>query len=59
MFGSDWPVCNVGGPAGEEGNWGVWVQVVEGLLDGLGCGEVTRESVSSRCTNQEMAMVGV
>lgn len=27
MFGSDWPVCNVGGPNGEE-NWGLWREVV-------------------------------
>lgn len=32
MFGSDWPVCNVGGPKGEEGNWGFWMEVVEGVL---------------------------
>lgn len=29
LFGSDWPVCNVGGPKGEEGNWGLWREVVE------------------------------
>jgi predicted TIM-barrel fold metal-dependent hydrolase len=28
MFGSDWPVCNVGGPAGESKNWGFWQDVV-------------------------------
>ncbi|PVI08340.1 hypothetical protein DM02DRAFT_665713 [Periconia macrospinosa] len=32
MFGSDWPVCNVGGPKGEtegeESNWSVWRSVV-------------------------------
>ncbi|KAH9863758.1 hypothetical protein J1614_009690 [Plenodomus biglobosus] len=28
MFGSDWPVCNVGGPAGEDGNWRLWKEVV-------------------------------
>jgi L-rhamnono-1,4-lactonase len=28
MFGSDWPVCNVGGPQGEQGNWGLWRDVV-------------------------------
>lgn len=32
MFGSDWPVCNVGGPAGEKENWGLWVESVELLL---------------------------
>lgn len=32
MFGSDWPVCNVGGPAGDKGNWGLWREVVEKLV---------------------------
>lgn len=32
MFGSDWPVCNVGGPAGEQ-SWGRWKMVVMTLLD--------------------------
>jgi predicted TIM-barrel fold metal-dependent hydrolase len=32
MFGSDWPVCNVGGPRGEAGNWGFWRDVVEAYL---------------------------
>ena len=32
MFGSDWPVCNVGGPRGEEGNWGLWRDVVERVV---------------------------
>ncbi|KAJ4404505.1 L-rhamnono-gamma-lactonase [Didymella pomorum] len=33
MFGSDWPVCNVGGSAGEKSNWGLWVESVESLLE--------------------------
>ena len=33
MFGSDWPVCNVGGPKAEL-SWGVWYQVVEKVLEG-------------------------
>ncbi|EME83387.1 uncharacterized protein MYCFIDRAFT_99525, partial [Pseudocercospora fijiensis CIRAD86] len=32
MFGSDWPVCNVRGPAGED-SWVVWKDVVGLLLD--------------------------
>jgi len=32
MFGSDWPVCNVGGPVEEKENWGLWVECVEALL---------------------------
>ncbi|KAF7188584.1 L-rhamnono-gamma-lactonase [Pseudocercospora fuligena] len=32
MFGSDWPVCNVRGPAGED-SWVVWKDVVTLLVD--------------------------
>ncbi|KAL4968052.1 uncharacterized protein BDV14DRAFT_197285 [Aspergillus stella-maris] len=32
MFGSDWPVCNVGG-GGNEVTWGRWRAVVEGILE--------------------------
>lgn len=31
MFGSDWPVCNVGGP-GVELAWQYWHDIVEGIL---------------------------
>ena len=31
MFGSDWPVCNVKGPRGEE-SWSAWKDVVEFIL---------------------------
>jgi predicted TIM-barrel fold metal-dependent hydrolase len=36
MFGSDWPVCNVGGPKGDEGNWGFWRDVVQAFVDESG-----------------------
>lgn len=36
MFGSDWPVCNAGGPVGERANWGLWVGVVEAWLSERG-----------------------
>ncbi|CAO2657874.1 Nn.00g071340.m01.CDS01 [Neocucurbitaria sp. VM-36] len=45
MFGSDWPVCNVGGPHGEEGNWRLWVAVVEGWMEGRGLESEVREGV--------------
>lgn len=45
MFGSDWPVCNVGGPAGEKGNWGLWVESVESLLEEAHVAETDREQV--------------
>ncbi|KAF2476106.1 uncharacterized protein BDR25DRAFT_90596 [Lindgomyces ingoldianus] len=32
MFGSDWPVCNIGGPRGEQ-SWGMWSDVVEKVLE--------------------------
>ncbi|KAJ4322648.1 L-rhamnono-gamma-lactonase [Neodidymelliopsis sp. IMI 364377] len=45
MFGSDWPVCNVGGPAGEKGNWALWVESVEALLNEVKVGDKERETV--------------
>ncbi|KAF1353758.1 hypothetical protein BDV97DRAFT_367329 [Delphinella strobiligena] len=35
MFGSDWPVCNVRGPATED-SWVVWKDVVQTVLDKRG-----------------------
>ncbi|KAF2017669.1 hypothetical protein BU24DRAFT_155586 [Aaosphaeria arxii CBS 175.79] len=35
MFGSDWPVCNVGGPNGEE-NWGLWRELVAAFVEEAG-----------------------
>lgn len=32
MFGSDWPVCNVGG-GGNEVSWRRWKAVVDGVLE--------------------------
>lgn len=32
MFGSDWPVCNLGGP-GDEASWTHWKTVVSAILD--------------------------
>ncbi|KAL2828783.1 hypothetical protein BDW59DRAFT_44055 [Aspergillus cavernicola] len=35
MFGSDWPVCNVGG-GGNQVTWGRWRRVVDGVLERRG-----------------------
>lgn len=43
MFGSDWPVCNVGGPKGEERNWAYWTEVVDKWLEEKGLSEEERE----------------
>ena len=32
MFGSDWPVCNLGGPGGED-SWVVWKDVIKVILE--------------------------
>jgi L-rhamnono-1,4-lactonase len=32
MFGSDWPVCNLGGP-GDELSWSHWKNVISAILD--------------------------
>lgn len=45
MFGSDWPVCNVGGPSGEAGNWGLWRDLLGLWMQEKGLGERERESV--------------
>ncbi|KAF1993935.1 hypothetical protein P154DRAFT_47590 [Amniculicola lignicola CBS 123094] len=44
MFGSDWPVCNVGGPTGEL-SWGLWREVVETWLEQKGLGDEDKEYV--------------
>jgi L-rhamnono-1,4-lactonase len=36
MFGSDWPVCNIGGPLGEEKNWALWRDCVQHITDSYG-----------------------
>ena len=38
LFGSDWPVCNVGGPRGEQ-SWGLWREVVEAWVRKENVGE--------------------
>lgn len=48
MFGSDWPVCNVGGPKGEEGNWGFWREVVDEWMKQVGIQEEEKEWVRWR-----------
>jgi predicted TIM-barrel fold metal-dependent hydrolase len=45
MFGSDWPVCNVGGPRGESGNWAFWVEVVESMMSERGLSDHEKKSV--------------
>jgi L-rhamnono-1,4-lactonase len=44
MFGSDWPVCNVGGP-GDEKSWTHWREVVEALLNDLNISADDRDRV--------------
>ncbi|KAL4920332.1 hypothetical protein BDW62DRAFT_15950 [Aspergillus aurantiobrunneus] len=41
MFGSDWPVCNVGG-GGNQVTWSRWSRVVEGVLEWRGLVEEQR-----------------
>lgn len=44
MFGSDWPVCNVGGP-GLEKSWSHWVEFVAAVLDDQGLSDVEKARV--------------
>lgn len=46
MFGSDWPVCNIGGPLIEE-SWSVWKDVVKVILDQRGFSEQDKHSIWS------------
>ncbi|KAI8933719.1 hypothetical protein NX059_009435 [Plenodomus lindquistii] len=38
MFGSDWPVCNVGGPVGAGANWRLWREVASLIVGWKWCG---------------------
>lgn len=44
MFGSDWPVCNMGG-GGNELAWHRWKQIVDIILDVRGCTDIERQGV--------------
>ncbi|KAJ5622647.1 amidohydrolase family protein [Penicillium herquei] len=44
MFGSDWPVCNVGG-GGNAVSWNRWRSVVEGILERRGLTEDEKRGV--------------
>ena len=44
MFGSDWPVCNVGG-GGNDVAWRRWRRVVEGVLERRGLSEEQERDV--------------
>lgn len=44
LFGSDWPVCNVGG-GGNPVAWRRWKSVVEGVLERRGLNEEQRRGV--------------
>lgn len=44
MFGSDWPVCNIGG-GGNTVSWNRWKDIVEGLLDRRGLTEAQKQGV--------------
>ncbi|KAJ5646262.1 amidohydrolase family protein [Penicillium lividum] len=44
MFGSDWPVCTIGG-GGNDVSWDRWREVVEGILEKRGLTEEEKEGV--------------
>lgn len=44
MFGSDWPVCNIGG-GGNEVTWRRWHAVVEQVLDRRGLSDEQKAAV--------------
>lgn len=44
MFGSDWPVCNIGG-GGNDVSWNRWYRIVEGILNRRGLTEEQKKGV--------------
>lgn len=44
MFGSDWPVCNMGG-GGNDASWRHWRNMVEIVLDRRGLNDEQRKGV--------------
>lgn len=44
LFGSDWPVCNIGG-GGNDVSWKRWQRVVEAILDRRGLSEEEKTGV--------------
>lgn len=44
MFGSDWPVCNIGG-GGNSVSWNRWIRVVESILEKKGLTEEQKQGV--------------
>lgn len=44
MFGSDWPVCNIGG-GGNNVSWNRWIKIVEGILEQRGLTEEQKQDV--------------
>lgn len=46
MFGSDWPVCNLFGPASEE-PWSVWKEVVQIALNLRGFTQADQDKIWS------------
>lgn len=51
MFGSDWPVCNVRGPAGED-SWTLWKDVVSITLDRRNLSDYEKERVWYETANE-------
>ncbi len=51
MFGSDWPICNVGGP-GPELSWNQWHNVVAAILEAQGLTDPEKTMVWSGSAKQ-------
>lgn len=47
MFGSDWPVCTIGG-GGNDVSWNRWRDVVEGILEKRGLTDEEKEGIWGR-----------
>ena len=51
MFGSDWPICNVGGP-GPELSWNHWHDMIAALLGAQGLSDAEKAMVWSGTAKQ-------
>lgn len=61
MFGSDWPVCNVGGPkaADQGGNWSFWRELLEDWMEKEALGEEEREWVWWKTGREAYGIQGI
>ncbi|KAJ5094742.1 hypothetical protein N7456_010603 [Penicillium angulare] len=58
MFGSDWPVCNIGG-GGNKISWNRWTQIVEGILEQRNLTEDEKKGIWGQVAIQAYGIDGI